>query len=269
MTYVFSRGLRLVVPYLDTCRVRVKAAWVGREIQQVRYIYITLTLVFACNSKCLQPRRYHHVWAVHCDQPSRLTCTLLWPLNECTCVHIYVFLLCAGDSRTLAIYEWTNGILCISNPSSTGGWESSGALIHTCPGPDLGDDIPQTWDRGQQGSCYSSLTLSWTSSYKPWTNNRPGLFIVVYLFQCTSAEMLKCFKQCKWSYMYMWCIIGLQLFFTTILQLYLFDTCRYWTCQWIFYMWMRIWWLSTNLLPSPSIQVVDSEWAPFLESSSP
>lgn len=46
MSYVFSRGLRLVVPYLDTCRVRVKAAWVGREIQQVGHIYITLTLLF-------------------------------------------------------------------------------------------------------------------------------------------------------------------------------------------------------------------------------
>lgn len=52
MSYVFSRGLRLVVPYLDTCRVRVKAAWVGREIQQVRHIYITLRLFF-----CMQPSR--------------------------------------------------------------------------------------------------------------------------------------------------------------------------------------------------------------------
>ena len=29
-------GFRLVVPYLDACRVRVKAAWVGRKIEQVR-----------------------------------------------------------------------------------------------------------------------------------------------------------------------------------------------------------------------------------------
>jgi RluA family pseudouridine synthase len=35
MSYVFSQGLRLVVPYLDRHRIRVKAAWVGREVQQV------------------------------------------------------------------------------------------------------------------------------------------------------------------------------------------------------------------------------------------
>ena len=32
----FRLGFRLVVPYLDACRVRVKAAWVGRKIEQVR-----------------------------------------------------------------------------------------------------------------------------------------------------------------------------------------------------------------------------------------
>ena len=36
MNHVSSQGFRLVVPYLDTCRVRVKAAWVGRKIEQVR-----------------------------------------------------------------------------------------------------------------------------------------------------------------------------------------------------------------------------------------
>ena len=36
MSYVSSQGFRLVVPYLDACRVRVKAAWVGRKIEQVR-----------------------------------------------------------------------------------------------------------------------------------------------------------------------------------------------------------------------------------------
>ena len=35
-SYVSSQGFRLVVPYLDACRVRVKAAWVGRKIEQVR-----------------------------------------------------------------------------------------------------------------------------------------------------------------------------------------------------------------------------------------
>jgi RluA family pseudouridine synthase len=35
MSYVFSQGLRLVVPYLDSCRTRVKASWVGRRIEQV------------------------------------------------------------------------------------------------------------------------------------------------------------------------------------------------------------------------------------------
>ena len=36
MCCVSSQGFRLVVPYLDACRVRVKAAWVGRKIEQVR-----------------------------------------------------------------------------------------------------------------------------------------------------------------------------------------------------------------------------------------
>ena len=35
MSYCFSQGLRLVVPYLDKFQARVKAAWVGKELRQV------------------------------------------------------------------------------------------------------------------------------------------------------------------------------------------------------------------------------------------
>ena len=44
MSYVFSQGLRLVVPYLDRHRIRVKAAWVGREVQQVRSLPMCLAV---------------------------------------------------------------------------------------------------------------------------------------------------------------------------------------------------------------------------------
>ena len=56
MSYFFSQGFRLVVPYLDSCRSRVKAAWVGRKIEQVRTSPLALCwcgVLFACRSCAL------------------------------------------------------------------------------------------------------------------------------------------------------------------------------------------------------------------------
>ena len=53
MICVSSQGFRLVVPYLDACRVRVKAAWVGRKIEQVRIaLTVIATLVHVYRAMC-------------------------------------------------------------------------------------------------------------------------------------------------------------------------------------------------------------------------
>ena len=35
MTYAFSNGFRLVIPYIDKMRSRVKGAWAGKEAREV------------------------------------------------------------------------------------------------------------------------------------------------------------------------------------------------------------------------------------------
>ena len=81
MSYVSSQGFRLVVPYLDACRVRVKAAWVGRKIEQVRSsprVALTVIPTLACVKSHVHALPKPHLGSLLCTNCAYNNCVSLF-----------------------------------------------------------------------------------------------------------------------------------------------------------------------------------------------
>lgn len=42
MSYSFSNGFRLVLPYIDRIKYRMKGGWVGKDAEEVTWTCVTL-----------------------------------------------------------------------------------------------------------------------------------------------------------------------------------------------------------------------------------
>ena len=66
MSYMFKNGFRLVIPYIDKLKCRVKGEWVGRDAREVLLQLSPIKSYVTYRSQLIRP----HTWLLISDLPS-------------------------------------------------------------------------------------------------------------------------------------------------------------------------------------------------------